>query len=1032
MLTSCRYAAVIILVQVAAMPACAKSSRTFYTEAKLATMRTNLERHQWARDLQAAYLRDAESWAARDDAFLRAMVIPPQVPRCYDIHNMGCPVHGTEANKQGLYKWEYSLDRPFKIRCPAGGEEYPSNDFAAYLASGMQDRSLLTGDYADDGWGWHREGETVGYWFVAYYAHWSMQRELQSALRALSMGALVADDPEQARRFAHKASLLLWQLANYYPDYQYEKQSRESKEHNPNYTGRITNMIWEVGWADVCAPAYDAVWPFLADDTALQQTSGLDGPSLDAFIRDRLLMTMARDITSGNGRNQGNYGMHQQALIRLALALDERGESPTSEEMINWVLANPRPLSDSHMGLLDALLNMVYRDGVPPESPGYNYIWTAGPAEIAALLGARAGALVADPRFRRAMLWHYDLLVAGKFQPPLGDSGDMFARAGDLSSTVGRVVLQHWSDPRVIADLRSRPGGDRDLFAQPLDELLARLPEAPLPAAAASRHLAGYGLALLQSGPPEQTTALALHYGSWVHHMHYDQLNLLLFAHDNALLTDIGYPEQTDAFNERRYGIWSNTIAHNTVTVDARRQGRGPGQVHAYEPNGFAKVADAECRPYDQCSLYRRASVLVEASPSQSYVFDVFHVRGGAQHDFACMGTQADFVTEPALGPAQTEGSLAGADVPYEQFYDDPKLKDKAFGTISFTGYTGSGFQYFRNVQRAPLAGRAVAEWQLTEPLPGQAERPWEGIGLRAHLVGDDQQVIAADCQPQRYRQMPPWVKFLIRRRSGQDLRSAFVTVFEPYRGEPWIESVTAVPVQPADGDALAVLVALRNGERHYCFHSLAPERRYELDGRLTVVGQAACLVVGAEGTPLRAMLLNGRGLRYGDLRLEGPGVRRSRIATVDYATGRITLTDPVVGSDLRPGQTVLVNPEAHFGSVTLRQVLGPREFSIGDEDLRVGGGPVNEVLPEASRIVTTAISPHAAVGMTVLNTRGEVQGRLADGERWTLDRSGLPPLQPGDFPAGDDGLGPRFSLVMAGPGDEVVLPSLVLWQADE
>ncbi|NPV47659.1 MAG: hypothetical protein HPY69_11920, partial [Armatimonadetes bacterium] len=984
-----RHIAVIALVQVAAMPAYAKSGRTFYTETMLATMHSNLQRHQWARDLQAAYVKEAESWASRDDAFLRAMVIPPQVPRCYDIHNLGCPIHGTEANKTGLYKWEYSLDRPFKIRCPAGGEEYPSNDFAAYLASGMQDRSLLTGDYPDDGWGWHREGETVGYWFVAYYAHWSMQRELQSAIRSLSLGALVADDPEQARRFAHKCALLLWQLATYYPDYQYEKQSRESREHNPNYTGRITNMIWEVGWADVCAPAYDAIWPFLAQDTELQALAGLSGSALDQFIRERLLMTMARDITSGNGRNRGNYGMHQQALIRLALALDEREQSPTSEAMINWVLANPNPVMDSDMGLLDALLNLVYRDGVPPESPGYNYIWTTGPAEIAALLGQRAGKLVADPRFRRAMLWHYDLLLAGKFQPPLGDSGDMFARAGDLSTTVARVVLQHWPDPRVIADVRARPGRDRDLFALPLDELLARLPDAPPPAEATSRHLPAYGLAMLQSGPPEQTTALALHYGSWVHHMHSDQLSLLLFAHDNALLTDIGYPEQTDAFNERRYGIWSNTIAHNTVTVDARRQGRGQGQVHAYEPNGFAPVTDAECHPYDQCDLYRRASMLVEADPGRSYVFDVFHVRGGSQHDLACMGTQADFATEPPLGPVQTEGSLAGPDVPYEQFYDDPNLKDKPFGTISFTGYSGSGFQYFRNVQRAPLAGRAVAEWKLTEPLAGQPERPWQGIGLRAHLVGTDQEIIAADCQPQRYRQMPPWVKFLIRRRSGQDLRSAFVTVFEPYRGDPWIDSVTAVALDPADGDAVAVLVKLRNGERHYCFHSLVPERRYVLDGKLTVVGQAACLVLDSTGAPVRAMLLNGRGLRLGDLRLEGAGLRRGRIAAVDYASGKITLTDPVVGADLRPGQTVLVNPEAHFGSVTLRQVLSPREFSIGDEDLRVGGGPVNDVVPDAGRIVTTAMSPHAQVGMTVLNSRGEVQGRLADGERWTLDRSG-------------------------------------------
>jgi hypothetical protein len=63
---------------------------------------------------------------------------------------------------------------------------------------------------------------------------------------------------------------------------------------------------------------------------------------------------------------------------------------------------------------------------------------------------------------------------------------------------------------------------------------------------------------------------------------------------------------------------------------------------------------------------------------------------------------------------------------------------------------------------------------------------------------------------------------------------------------------------------------------------------------------------------------------------------------------------------------------------------------------------------------------------MTVLNSRFEVQGKVGAGEQWTLDRAGFPPLKVEDFPAGEDGLGPRFSVVCAGPGDEVLIPSLV------
>jgi hypothetical protein len=1023
--------AILSLLQVlTAMPAAAKSGRTFYTEAKLSALRVNLERHEWARDLRSSHLTEAERWARREDAFLRAMVIPPQVPRCYDIHNLGCPVHGLEANKHGLYKWGYSLDRPFRITCPAGGEEYPSNDFAAFLASGMKDRALLTGDYADDGWGWNRPGDKHNYWFVAYYTHWSMQRELASAITALALGALVADDPVQARRFAHKAALLLWQLAAYYPDYDYNTQGRESREHDSGYTGRITNMIWEVNWANTCAPAYDAVWPFLREDLELQRLAGLDGNALDQFIRERLLRTMARDITSGNGRNRGNYGAHQQALVRLALALDEQEQSPTSAEMIRWVLANPRPVTDSDMGLVDALENMVYRDGMPPESPGYNCIWTNGMAEIAATLAGSASQLCSHRRFRRLLLWPYEITLAGRFHPPLGDSGDLFARAAGLSPATLLTALRHVSDDRLVADLRARPGGARDLFAESAEELLARFPETrPAAAVLTSRLLPGYGLAMLQSGTPAQTTALALHFGSWRHHMHRDQLSLLLFAYDNALLCDVGYPEQTDAFNHRRFGIWSNTSSHNTVVVDARGQGRGPGQLHAWEPNGFAKLAEASCASYPQVGLYRRAAMLVQATPDQSYAFDVFHVRGGSQHDWALMGPPADFLCEPTLGPEQEQGTLAGSEVPYEQFYDDAALKDKPLGSVACGGYGGSGFQFFVHAQRGTLRGRAVAEWRLTAPLPGQPERPWQGIGLRAHLVGDGEELIAADCQPQRYTYMPPWVKHLFRRRSGADLRSAFVSVHEPYRGEPWIEGVTAVSLEPADGEAVAVLVRLRNGERHYCFHSLQPGRTYVVDGALRVDGQAACLVLDPTGKPLRAMLLNGTALSFGDLRLAGHGLRRSRIRQVDYGRGTIELEGPVLGTDLRAGQAALVHNGSRAEAITIRSILSPSVMSIGDEDLSVAGGPVVEVLPEANRVTTSVALRHVYPGLTVLNARGEVQGRLAPGDPpLNLDRQGLPPLTAECFPAGDDGLGRRFSVVIAGPGDEVVLPSLALF----
>jgi len=270
-----------VLLGVASVPAWAAFERNYYTEEKLETMQRNLEQYEWARGQRDAALAGADRWAKYDDERLLTLVVPPQVPRGYQVHNFGCPVHGIKVHEKGLYRWTIDFDNPWKVTCPVGGEEYPSNDFGAFLASGMKDRSLLFNaehpdpndplhtQYVDDGWGWNKAGDETNYWFVAYYAHWSMSSFTMPAIASLGQAALVAPDPEQAKLYAHKCALLLWRLAEYYPDYEYKSQSREAKEHNPNYDGKWTNMIWEVRTPNVCAPAYDAIRPFLPGDEEL-------------------------------------------------------------------------------------------------------------------------------------------------------------------------------------------------------------------------------------------------------------------------------------------------------------------------------------------------------------------------------------------------------------------------------------------------------------------------------------------------------------------------------------------------------------------------------------------------------------------------------------------------------------------------------------------------------------------------------------------------------------------------------------------
>jgi hypothetical protein len=82
----------------------------------------------------------------------------------------------------------------------------------------------------------------------------------------------------------------------------------------------------------------------------------------------------------------------------------------------------------------------------------------------------------------------------------------------------------------------------------------------------------------------------------------------------------------------------------------------------------------------------------------------------------------------------------------------------------------------------------------------------------------------------------------------------------------------------------------------------LSPGRKYLLDGKVTVDGQAACLVLDPAGKVSRAMLLNGTQLACGGYSLKGKGLRRVKVKQVDYERGIVALAAPVLTKDLRPG----------------------------------------------------------------------------------------------------------------------------------
>jgi len=1022
-------ASTVALARVSAAP-----ERHYYTREVIQTARDNIARYEWARKEQERIVGEADKWVKYDDSTLRLLVTPPEVPRAIVAHEQGAPVNGEELNRLGRYSWIISFDRPYKVQSPVDGSIYPSNDFLAYYRSGLDergifdekraDRSLLTGPYPDDGWGCKVPGFEKPFWFVGVYAHWSVIRLLLPAIENLSKAYLLTDDP----RYAHACAVLLWQLADYYPRYAYERQSRYGKEVQPDYVGRLLYHTWESLYTcHVVPPAYDAIRTAIEGDRALMEMTGQTAGEIRRHIEERLLRTMARDITDGSGRIHGNYGMHQVSLLRIATVLSGCEGTPSSEEMVAWVLRNPDARSYTQIGLLDALNNLIHRDGYPFESPSYNCAWMREIGEIVASLGDAGEPIRRSPRFRKLYTWPMRMTVAGEFVPSYGDSNHLFHGLLGWSPEYLETAFRLLGDPvmaKAIVSSGSSP--TRDLFQRPLDEEIERAATAhPAPLGLTSDCLPAVGFASLQTGSDANRTGLALFYGYYSGHLHYDRLQLDVYSWRNALTPDFGYPETADSYDPRRFGFLSHTVAHNTVMLDARRQEAMAGRLHLFDPGEFAQIVEASA---EDCyaglaKLYRRTLILVEVSDDKAFAVDIFRVRGGTQHDWLIHGTQAEFLSDLPLTAPRTEGTLAGADVPYGYFYDDRRYDDNNRAHVPYYEYRGSGYQWLFNVQSAPLEGVGTATWRLNRPKELFPPQPREGVALRAHLIGRAETVFACDGIPQRRKDWPERIKFLVRRRTGQDLESVFVTVLEPYRNQPFIESVKALPIEGSDMP-VALEVAC-DGARYAIFDRLdaAEGQRsvLRLPGDILLDARAAVLRMRNDDVT-RGYVLDDVGSRipYAPALAAATG---ASVLSVDYATGEVVLDSPIVSEIPPAGGLAIVEGHGHASAVPVARRIAADRFSVGDDDLTAAMVHVSAV--EGDRVIfKPPFAEFAAPGMTAVNARGEAVGRVRSLSRGVaiLDRA----TALDRFPEHEGSRICRF--VVVGPGDRVTFHAGVRW----
>jgi hypothetical protein len=804
----------VLAIALVVSTASAKQGRTYYTAERIAAAKANLASCEWAKKQfqqimeqpppDREYHMEGYVGATRQvklsDEQIFAMMPPISIPRKWAVDPTStCPVHGTEIKRySAFYPWRLDFEKhPYKLICPVGGEMYPSNDFAA--------GDLTSGPYPDDGKGCVLNGKR--YQFINYWTHVCYLAWVRPTICSLAEAYLLTDEA----RYAHKAAVLLAALSDQFPGPKYHSEECYGGKYGRR-SGGVTDYIWECIALPKLALAYDAIYPIYEQDPellAFLKTRGLPGGSpaeARQFVEEHLLRQAMQGLV--DGALAGNPGHHQEAAAVLALVMDDYSDQhPNSRDMMRFAYyAGYAPTGW-------VMSNFLTRDGGGYEGPGYdrikfNYVRVA---DLMEELRRRRPDQFSEAEFPQIMVetkaramydFFSEVLALDYYTPEVGDAGGSWL-GGQITppqylSTVPADCVGgflRYRDPKLAAaalGVKNEMPSGLDLYAPSPEEELrkaAAQPEAKI--SLGTRLLDGYGFAYLHSGKGQHRREAAVNYSALMGHGQDDYLSLYLFADEIAHLPDLGYPFTWDYRQQ-----WdSNLYTHNTVVVDGCKP-LGPhqvptGWVSLLGDAGWVQATAVAHEPYQHhpkiapeqppVSRYERICVMVEESPEQAYLLDLFVVKGGQRHDQSWHSVKRQPALPDLAWVDQPDGTAAGSKVPFDGKYVNLRGQETQDGLCFITG-----------VKQARLERPATFHWDYKMPEPA---------GLRLHVVpvdGPKQLLFGSGRSPAR---PPEWLLpylFVRNESATEGLGSRFLTLLEPHPGSQRCKPAAIGPCRSA------------------------------------------------------------------------------------------------------------------------------------------------------------------------------------------------------------------------------------------
>lgn len=744
----------------------------YLTAADIVRGRRNAARYPWAKAIAGQIIGVANEWAAKDDAWILAQV--PAKGACFAYGFTGCPICGASW---GIWdKARASFDNPGHVTCDNG-------------------HILPDAAHPDPGTGWVGPDGRIHY-FVGSYNAWVIEKLTLAAAENLAYAySLTGDD-----RYAAKAALILDAVAAIYPSC--DKGSWDYPSTPPS--GRLDRPWYQVSRVLVrFIDHYDQIY----NSPSLDTPSSAPGLTKRQNIETNMLRNAAAycfEQSQAGGLNNG-----EADYVRGALAAGILLDIP---EYISWAVDGP-------YGIYSLLENNISRDGQYYESsPLYSdharnlYVTYAEP-----LLNCRREPypdgldLYAHPKMRAVMsLLNLSIVGAGHLpaygdtmpdlariepQPKPGNASDLMAaerlyeRSPDGPEKAEAAALRFYLAAGPLSGAPGEPGDPKWLLFHQT-EPATQVP--PLAAGLARRisgtHFLGQeGLGMLRAGAGGET-ALLLRFGPSLNHGHFDDLGYNLFGLGYELTYDLGYEY---ANTHTQVGFAKQTASHNLVVVDeTSQQGLTGGSLHLLADFPGVKVIEASSENSyagKGVSLYRRTMALIGDGPV-AYLVDLFRVRGGRRHDlFTHFRGKLGDVTGVTLARPES-GSLAGPEIAWgSQQLNDGDIEGHP-NQYYWNPPPGNGYGFLVHPRRGRTGGPLSAEWQAD---PNARVRL-----LMAREPGTE--IVTADAPG--IKPNFPRAEYLIARRQGKDLASAFASVIEPFSGAAHVLSLESLPLEERNG----------------------------------------------------------------------------------------------------------------------------------------------------------------------------------------------------------------------------------------